>query len=198
MGTPSVHEVTQLLRAWSAGDRDALAKLTPLFYRELHHAAKRYMARQQPDHTLQTTALVNAVHLRLVAFKEVRWEAPATHKAVQKLAVVNLVATPDTALSLEDVDPRVGAAGAGTSIQFTPDGKGVAYVIEEHGVDNVWIQPLDGSRGVRLHILPPNPLPPSTGPRTASPSHCCAPTPRMTPSCSARPSRNAARSNASK
>ncbi len=74
MGAPSLHEVTQLLRAWSAGDQNALGKLTPLVYRELHRAAKRYMARQQPDHTLQTTALVNEVYLRLVAFKEVSWE----------------------------------------------------------------------------------------------------------------------------
>jgi hypothetical protein len=59
MGAPSVHEITQLLPAWSAGDEDALEKLTPLVYRELHRAAKRYMTRQQPDHTLQTTALVN-------------------------------------------------------------------------------------------------------------------------------------------
>ena len=73
MGSPSVHEITQLLRAWSAGDQEALGKLTPMVYRELHRAAKRYMARQQPHHTLQTTALVNEVYLRLVAFKEVSW-----------------------------------------------------------------------------------------------------------------------------
>jgi RNA polymerase sigma factor (TIGR02999 family) len=73
MGPPSVHEITQLLRAWSAGDEEALDRLTPLVYRELHRAAQRYMARQQPDHTLQATALVNEVYLRLVAFKEVSW-----------------------------------------------------------------------------------------------------------------------------
>jgi len=73
MRTPSVHEITQLLRAWSAGDQDALDKLTPLVYRELHRAAKRFMARQQPGHTLQTTALVNEVYLRLVNFNEVSW-----------------------------------------------------------------------------------------------------------------------------
>jgi RNA polymerase sigma factor (TIGR02999 family) len=82
MGTPSVHEITQLLRAWSAGDQNALDKLTPLVYRELHRAAKRYMARQQPDHTLQTTALVNEVYLRLVAFKEVSWADRAHFFAV--------------------------------------------------------------------------------------------------------------------
>jgi RNA polymerase sigma-70 factor, ECF subfamily len=82
MGTPSVHEVTQLLRAWSAGDQDALDQLTPLVYRELHRAAKRYMAKQQPDHTLQTTALINEVYLRLVTFKEAKWEDRAHFFAV--------------------------------------------------------------------------------------------------------------------
>ncbi len=79
---PSLHEVTQLLRAWSAGDQNALDKLTPLVYRELHRAAKRYMARQPPDHTLQTTALVNEVYLRLIPFKEVSWEDRAHFFAV--------------------------------------------------------------------------------------------------------------------
>jgi len=82
MGAPSIHEVTQLLRAWSAGDQDALDKLTPLVYRELHRAAKRYMGRQRSDHTLQTTALVNEVYLRLVAFKEVSWADRAHFFAV--------------------------------------------------------------------------------------------------------------------
>jgi RNA polymerase sigma-70 factor, ECF subfamily len=82
MGTPSVDEVTQLLRSWSAGNQDALNQLTPLVYRELHRAAKRYMARQRPDHTLQTTALINEVYLRLVAFKEVSWVDRAHFLAV--------------------------------------------------------------------------------------------------------------------
>ena len=82
MGAPSVHEITQLLRAWSGADQDALERLTPLVYRELHRAAKRHTARQQPDHTLQTTALVNEVYLRLVAFKEVSWEDRAHFFAV--------------------------------------------------------------------------------------------------------------------
>ena len=82
MGSPSVHEITQLLRAWSGGDQDALDRLTPLVYRELHRAAKRYMARQQPDHTLQATALVNEVYLRLVAFNEVSWADRAHFFAV--------------------------------------------------------------------------------------------------------------------
>jgi RNA polymerase sigma factor (TIGR02999 family) len=59
------HEVTQLLADWSQGDRAALDKLTPLVYEELRHLAHRYMEGQRPDHTLQTTALVNEAYLRL-------------------------------------------------------------------------------------------------------------------------------------
>lgn len=82
MGSSSVHDVTELLLAWSAGSQDALDKLTPLVYRELHRAAKRHMARQHSDHTLQTTALVNEVYLKLVAFKEVSWQDRAHFFAV--------------------------------------------------------------------------------------------------------------------
>lgn len=74
MTAPSQHEITQLLRAWSAGDSQALEKLTPLVYEELHRAAQRYMARERPDHTLQTTALINEVYLRLVDLRDVAWQ----------------------------------------------------------------------------------------------------------------------------
>jgi hypothetical protein len=59
------HEVTSLLQAWSAGDEQALDKLAPIVYQELHRTAHRYMAREHTGHTLQTTALVNEVYLRL-------------------------------------------------------------------------------------------------------------------------------------
>src|SRR5437762_11242483 len=58
-------EVTQLLANWSQGDRIALEKLIPLVYDELRHLAHRYMEGQRPNHTLQTTALVNEAYLRL-------------------------------------------------------------------------------------------------------------------------------------
>lgn len=58
--------VTQLLADWSQGDEAALQKLTPLVYEELRRLAHLYMARQRPNHTLQTTALVNEAYLRLV------------------------------------------------------------------------------------------------------------------------------------
>jgi RNA polymerase sigma factor (TIGR02999 family) len=66
MASASPQEVTQLLQAWSKGERSALEKLTPLVYRELHRLAHRYMGLENPGHTLQTTALVNEAYLRLV------------------------------------------------------------------------------------------------------------------------------------
>jgi RNA polymerase sigma-70 factor (ECF subfamily) len=68
------HELTHLLRAWSDGDEQALEKLVPLVYKELHRLARHYMARERAGHTLQTSALVNEAYLRLVDFKDVNWQ----------------------------------------------------------------------------------------------------------------------------
>ena len=66
MSGPSTHEITRLLQAWGDGDEGALEKLTPLVYGELLQVAQRYMAQEPPGHSLQTTALINEVYLRLV------------------------------------------------------------------------------------------------------------------------------------
>jgi RNA polymerase sigma factor (TIGR02999 family) len=58
--------VTQLLLAWSKGDRSALDALTPLVHEELHRLAHHYMKRERAGHSLQTTALVNEAYLRLI------------------------------------------------------------------------------------------------------------------------------------
>ena len=68
------HEVTQLLVAWGEGDQTALDKLMPLVYDELHRLAHRYMAQERPEHTLQTSALVNEAYVRLIDQKNVRWQ----------------------------------------------------------------------------------------------------------------------------
>jgi RNA polymerase sigma-70 factor, ECF subfamily len=74
MALPSTHEVTQLLKAWTTGDEQALEKLTPLVYKELHRVARRCMAGQRPDHPLQTTELVNEAYLRLVDCGQMKWQ----------------------------------------------------------------------------------------------------------------------------
>jgi RNA polymerase sigma factor (TIGR02999 family) len=66
MASSSSGEVSQLLQAWNDGDENALEKLMPLVYKELHRMARFYMARESPGHTLQTTALVNEAYVRLV------------------------------------------------------------------------------------------------------------------------------------
>jgi RNA polymerase sigma factor (TIGR02999 family) len=82
MPTPSPHQVTHLLLAWSEGDADAQQQLIPLVYEELRRLAKRYMARERPDHTLQATALVNEAYLRLVDVRQVCWQNRAHFFAV--------------------------------------------------------------------------------------------------------------------
>ena len=74
MSKPPKYEVTALLRAWNAGDEAALEKLAPLVYDELRRTAHRYMAQERTGHTLQTTALVNEVYLRLARGSEVNWQ----------------------------------------------------------------------------------------------------------------------------
>lgn len=82
MDTASNHEVTRLLKAWSGGDEQALEKLTPLVYRQLHQIAQRYMGGERSGHTLQTTALVNEAYLRLVDCGQVKWQDRAHFLAV--------------------------------------------------------------------------------------------------------------------
>jgi RNA polymerase sigma factor (TIGR02999 family) len=82
MTRPSVAGITQLLQAWGGGDERALAQLVPLVYDELRRLARRRIARERPDHSLQTTALVHEVYLRLVNFQEVSWQDRAHFFAV--------------------------------------------------------------------------------------------------------------------
>ena len=89
MVTPSVSQqrVTELLAHWSDGDDAALAELTPLVYEELRHLAHHFMEGQRPDHTLQTTALVNEAYLRLADQTNPRWQNRAHFFAVAARAM---------------------------------------------------------------------------------------------------------------
>ena len=74
MDKPGAHELTELLAAWSDGEEEALEKLAPLVHAELYRLAKRYMNRERPDHLLQTSALINEAYIRLIDWKNVRWQ----------------------------------------------------------------------------------------------------------------------------
>ena len=79
---PPSGDVSKLLRAWSAGDQSALEKLVPIVYAEVHLLARRYMKRERPGHSLQTTALVNEAYMRLVDYKSMQWRDRAHFFAV--------------------------------------------------------------------------------------------------------------------
>ena len=72
--TPSLHQITQLLKDWSDGDETARNQLMPLVYEELRRMAHQYMRKERPGHTLQTSALVHEAFVRLVDQKEVHWQ----------------------------------------------------------------------------------------------------------------------------
>jgi RNA polymerase sigma factor (TIGR02999 family) len=66
--------VSDLLRTWGRGDSTARDQVTPLAYQELRRRAAGYLRRERPDHTLQSTALVHEVYLRLVGQNRVTWQ----------------------------------------------------------------------------------------------------------------------------
>jgi RNA polymerase sigma factor (TIGR02999 family) len=66
MNDPRAHEVTEILREWCGGDREAAERLFPLVYDELKRQARIFLNRERKDHTLQPTALVHEAYLRLV------------------------------------------------------------------------------------------------------------------------------------
>ncbi len=74
MQPESSKEITRLLVAWSDGDEAALNQLAPLIHTELHRLAHQYMSRERPGHLLQTSALINEAYIRLIDWKNVRWQ----------------------------------------------------------------------------------------------------------------------------
>jgi len=71
--TDETGEVTQMLERWRDGDPKAVESLIPLVYAQLHRIAKGYMRHEREDHTLQPTALVNEVYMRLLNQRKVTW-----------------------------------------------------------------------------------------------------------------------------
>jgi RNA polymerase sigma-70 factor (ECF subfamily) len=86
-GEPNTDDISRLLCAWSDGDLSALNALTPIVYQELRRLAHRYMERERPGHTLQTTALVNEAYMRLVDYKRMKWQDRAHFFAVAAQAM---------------------------------------------------------------------------------------------------------------
>lgn len=92
MPPPTREDVTQLLRAWSDGQEEALEKLMPLVYDELRRLARHYMRRERPGHILQTSALVNEAYLRLIDASQVNWQNRAHFFAISAQVMRRILA----------------------------------------------------------------------------------------------------------
>lgn len=68
-------DITQMLRRWGDGDQAVVEQLLPLVYDELHRQAARYLRRERPGHTLQTTALIHEAYLKLIGQRDVEWQS---------------------------------------------------------------------------------------------------------------------------
>lgn len=80
-------EITEMLREWSDSKTEVLNNLMPLVYDELHRQAARYLRKERPGHTLQTTALVNEAYLKLIDRSDVSWESRTHFFAVAAQAM---------------------------------------------------------------------------------------------------------------
>src|SRR5262245_46094386 len=118
-------DVTDLLRRWSGGDKRALEKLVPLVYQELRRLAQYHLARERSGHTLQSTAIVHEVYLRLCSADEPEWQDRAHFFAVAARMMRRI---------LVDHSRRVGAEKRGGGAIHTPLDEALSLPIEK-GVD---------------------------------------------------------------
>lgn len=79
--------ITRMLKDWSGGNREALDKLLPFVYNELHRQASRFLKKERGNHTLQTTALIHEVYLKLIDQRDVEWQNRAHFYAVAAQAM---------------------------------------------------------------------------------------------------------------
>jgi RNA polymerase sigma factor (TIGR02999 family) len=91
MANLTSQQITNLLLAWGDGDEAALGQLMPLVYNELRKVAARHLRRQRPNHTLQTTDLVNEAYMRLIDSSQVRWQNRAHFFAVSAQLMLRIL-----------------------------------------------------------------------------------------------------------
>ena len=107
MALASPEEVTELLLAWSNGEEEALNRLIPIVYDELHRIARRHMHGEDSHHILQTTALVNETYMRLVDLKRMRCfsRSPSTNSMVSKIRLLRSMEalTPESCLKFSRI-----------------------------------------------------------------------------------------------
>jgi RNA polymerase sigma factor (TIGR02999 family) len=116
-------EVTDLLRRWREGDREALQRLMPLVYEELNRIASRYLSHERPDHTLERAGLVHEAYVKLLDQRPIDWQSRAQFyglaaQAMRRILVDHARSRSRTKrgaaaprVALEDVEPLAAATG---------------------------------------------------------------------------------------
>jgi RNA polymerase sigma factor (TIGR02999 family) len=117
--TPAPNDVTRLLKAWSGGDEIALEQLAPVVYDELRRMARRYTHRENPGASIQATALVHEVYLRLVDVTGVEWKHRAHFFAVSALMMRRILV--DAARARATARRGAGARAPGANLDRVPD-----------------------------------------------------------------------------
>jgi RNA polymerase sigma factor (TIGR02999 family) len=108
-------DITVLLRAWRAGDRSALDRLTPLVYGELRRLAYQFMRQERSEHILQATALVSEAYLRLIDIRAVEWQDRAHFMAVAAQTMRRVLVDAARARAAEKRGGDMERAGRGAS-----------------------------------------------------------------------------------
>lgn len=127
---PAGEEVTRLLQEWRSGRKDALERLMPLVYDELHLIASRHMAREWRVGALQTTALVSEAYLKLVGQRDVDWQNRAHFFAIAAQLMRRILV--DNAR--HDQRPKHGGGAVALSLDDMP---GVAQTVSVDAVDAI-------------------------------------------------------------
>jgi len=126
-------DITRLLQEWQDGSRQALERLIPLVYNELHTLASRYLSRERGDHTLQPTALVNEAYLKLAGQRAADWQNRAHFYGIAAQLMRRIIVDHarhdgrvkrggDVArISIDDADPAAPAAAVDPADAFALD-----------------------------------------------------------------------------
>jgi RNA polymerase sigma factor (TIGR02999 family) len=132
-----VPDVTQLLRAWQAGDRGALDRLVPLVYDELHRIAARFMARESRGRTIQPTALMHEAYLKLVDQRYVDWHNRAQFFAIAAQAMRRVL--------LDDARRRLREKRGGGAVRVVLEDEAVG--VPEADIDALDVLAVDRALG---------------------------------------------------
>jgi RNA polymerase sigma factor (TIGR02999 family) len=150
--TPSSSNVTQMLHDWSHGDREVLDKLVPVVYEELRRQAARYLKRERPGHTLQTTALIHEAYIRLIDQKNVHWQNRAHFYAISAKLMRRIL--------VDHARSRQAAKRGGSDIKLpleeamiTPEGREVDIVALDEALERLAAIDPQQSRVVELKFF---------------------------------------------